>query len=316
MNSKHIFIHSMWRTSSTYIWHAFRRLEGVKGFYEPFHPCLKVMTPENSHGVNKRNLGHSVGSPYWLEYEEVATAEGIPHFRRGFAVKKYVPLARGLSDEEKAYVNVLLENAESNGKQACLGFVRSCMRAGAIRASFGGGHLALVRNPFTQFTSSKQQNFMGGVDNVVQVIKANFMKLSKWYDDRVRDQDADHQDVVKFAVYYVLSNVTAMIHSDLVIDTDRLALDLAYRSETLAGIGGLTGVFPDFSDCVVAGKTDQAFQSLYGALNETLASLIDFLRNNHLPALVGQWNAYPRTMTPEEAFVWIEAKRKESYAKA
>ncbi len=315
MKLKHIFIHSMWRTSSTYVWHTFRRMDEVKGFYEPFHPCLRVMTPGNSQGVNKRNLGHSVGAPYWLEYEELATEEGgIPHFRRNFAVKKYVPMARGLSDEERAYIKLLVENAESHGKQACLGFVRSCMRAGAIRADFGGVHIALVRNPFTQFTSSRQQNFMGGIDSVTQVITSSFVKIGKWYERQCENLEADRVDAVKFAVYYVLSNVTAMIHSDLTVDTDRLAMDLAYRSETCGKIAGLTGISPDFSDCIVAGKTDKSLQDHYVTLNEALISLVGFLRGNHLPGLSGQWNAYPKTMEPEAALSWLDAKRGQSHA--
>ena len=41
-----VFIHSGWRCSSTYVWHRFRALPGVRAYYEPWHEQLARVTAE------------------------------------------------------------------------------------------------------------------------------------------------------------------------------------------------------------------------------------------------------------------------------
>jgi hypothetical protein len=273
------------------------------------------MTPESSRSNSEINLGHSVGAPYWTEYGELATEKGgIPHFRRSFAVKKYVLSGDELSAEEHDYINLLIQNAESHDKHACLGFVRSCMRSGAIRREFNGFHIALLRNPFKQFTSCKELNFMDAITNVSEVIMHFFERIGKWYEQQCRVLNPIHHGSLHFAICYLLSNVTAMIHSDLVIDTDRLAIEASYRSDIIDQIRKVTGLSPDFSDCVQAGRTNEALKDDYVALNDAMKSLTKLLFANQTPGLVKYWSALPQVISPKDALLWIDVKRTETHS--
>lgn len=316
MNSNHVFIHSIWRTSSTYVWHSFRRLAGVKGFYEPFHPhYMRVMTTEIAMEENKLDLGHSVGSPYWVEYADLAAAgEGIPHFRNHFSLNAYVPPNDGLPEEQRKYLDQFLKNAESQGNRACLGFVRSCMRVGAIRTCLGGVHVALVRNPFTQFTSyHNRSGFLKSAEKVTAVIESRFSNIRQWHKESTEELEEDFHDAVMFATYYLLSNATAIIHSDIVIDTDRLEMDPDYNQRVIVKLRELAGLCPDFSDFISGRIPVGSLDRHYHILNDALVSLGNHIRQGRFPGLTSLWESYPQIMDSGAALEWLDEKRLSSY---
>jgi hypothetical protein len=272
---------------------------------------MRVMTTEIAMEENKLDLGHSVGSPYWVEYADLATeGQGIPHFRNHFSFNAYVPPNDGLPPEQRKYLDQFLKNAESQDSRACLGFVRSCMRVGAIRACYGGFHIALVRNPFTQFTSYHNRGaFLKSAGKVTAVIESRFSNIRQWHKESTKELEEDLHDAVMFAAYYFFSNATAIIHSDIVIDTDRLEMDPDYNQRVMVRLKELAGLCPDFSDITSGRIPVGSLDRHYRILNDALVSLGNHIRQGKFPGLTGLWESYPQIMDSAAALDWLDEKR-------
>ena len=310
-----IFIHSMWRTSSTYVWHCFRRLDPVKGYYEPYHSCLRSMSPENAESRGDVDLGHSLGTPYWTEYGSVAPKEGgMPFFQKRFAVRNYVPPTGGLKEGEQKYLNYLIEGGANEGLKPCLGFVRSSMRAGAIRSVFGGTHIALIRNPFSQFTSCyRRSGFLESINNVVAVIQSRFSRVGSWLERKTKKHELEYHDAIRFSVYYLFSNISAVTHSDIIIDTDLLGSDPKARQAANRSILEFTDLQPDFSDCRTAGSTEDELRQHYEIVNRSLTELSKLLKDGAFSGLNFLLTAYPQVRPTSEAIALIDSKRISSF---
>jgi hypothetical protein len=267
-----VHIHSIWRTSSTYIWEKFRACERVCGFYEPFHTALAYMTPANARGegaakgkvMDKATLGHPGARPYWIEYEGVVgDGVGAPFYDLSYAEKLYFPKGNRLEGKQKEYLTNLVQYAKSNGKIACLGYVRSCMRVGHIKAALGGVHIALIRNPFYQFMSySKQWGFLDDAEATVAFMKPKVWTFYKNSADHLHSSkywsgSAERRaKVFDYAFFYVLSHVVSLAYADFIIDVDVLATDADHRRQAEKFIRDRVGLDIDFSDSRESVTTD------------------------------------------------------------
>jgi hypothetical protein len=154
-----IFLHSSFRSGSTWFWARFRAASGVCAFYEPFHEQKADLTPlaladDRADGWAS---GHpDLDAPYNLEYMPLlAPPKGVPFYRRRFAYEDYY--ATGQDPQEKAYIDFLVGHAERSGKRAVLGFKRSFGRLRRLKAQCGGVHLVTLRNPWDQWVSFAEQ---------------------------------------------------------------------------------------------------------------------------------------------------------------
>ena len=154
-----IFIHSSWRSSSTWFWSKFRELPGTTAYFEPFSELNTTLTPTNVPGFDSTvwESRHPKIASYLLEY--------LPLLRRSKGVRLYQQrmaydwfIAKGgldgtLRDEETRYLAFLLRHAARHGQVPVLGFVRSLGRAAAIKKCFAGVHILQLRNLWPQWQS-------------------------------------------------------------------------------------------------------------------------------------------------------------------
>ena len=63
MNMAPVFIHSLFRTGSTYIWLKFRNNEQYYCYYEPFHEVLSILTRDVSNLLNEDLARDVLGHP-------------------------------------------------------------------------------------------------------------------------------------------------------------------------------------------------------------------------------------------------------------
>src|ERR671916_606203 len=73
-----VFIHSSWRTSSTWFWQKFRTLPTTLCFYEPFNPQLSIISRETAATLDPKSWkldsgipiasGHPGDLPYFVEF--------------------------------------------------------------------------------------------------------------------------------------------------------------------------------------------------------------------------------------------------------
>lgn len=162
-----VFLHSGWRTGSTYVWNKFRRLQGVVAYCEPFHEVhanldiaqVSILSPNNwqSH--------HPVlDAPYFAEYTPLLQSEGgVRHFDPRLSYDWFFEPTGAALALQTLYISSLIDAARSNGLQPVLSFCRSTGRMAALRETFPEArHVLLLRNPRNQWSSCYDQHVKHG----------------------------------------------------------------------------------------------------------------------------------------------------------
>lgn len=275
-NTNTVFVHSGWRCSSTYVWHRFRALTGVRAYYEPWHEQLARLTAETILAETPDNSGlrHPGGSePYLKEFEVVLDPTGgVRRFEPGFALDRFwiEPEASDLA--QQAYVEELVGAARARGEIPVLACCRTLGRAGWLKRRFGGFHVMLIRDPVQQwlsFYSLRKRprptyfelchyvllSEMAGCADVSRTLLGHDFDEGGSLDDRiaaVRRHLKRAPASVSFQAFlavWLRSYLKALPEADLVVDVDRLARDQAYARQVEAAIEAGCGLTPDFSDC-------------------------------------------------------------------
>ena len=158
-----VFIHSSWRTASTWLWARLRQAPTAIAYCEFFHERLRACTIEylTSNDFAAWNSKHPESAPYFLEFAPLIESDGaVRGYDPSMAIDRFLP-ADGphgvLSLAERAYVEGLIENAARLGKIPILTDTRTLGRLEALAKAFPGHHVLLVRNLFHQWASYSEQ---------------------------------------------------------------------------------------------------------------------------------------------------------------
>ena len=271
-----IFIHSGWRTGSTYVWTKFRQHAACVGFYEPFNEMLSAMSAAEIYTARHdlAALKHSeIGLPYFHEYIPLLGPKGHPLFKLDFSYRNYFLVDEPLPDQT-AYVESLLGLAAKLGKLPTLGFVRSLGRVAWFRQSFAEAvNIAVIRSPVGQWVSARQlalqhdHEFFDPMQTLIfaqargsaaVIAEAQRRGIPRLDDhplpvaiELARQLSAKAAPADRFETFvtlYVLSYLAALPNADLIVDMDRLSAEPGYQTATAGEIRRLTGVEIDFSD--------------------------------------------------------------------
>ncbi|MDR3438896.1 hypothetical protein [Telmatospirillum sp.] len=274
-----LYLHSAFRSGSTWFWNRFRRSAGVLAFYEPFNEVLATLTPEEiARNVPERWSGRhpKLAAPYYAEYLPLLRPEGgVTLFQPQFSYLRYFDVA---ADEgQRRYIANLVETARRAGSLPVLGFCRSLVRLPWFLSYCPGTHVATWRNPWDQWMSYHQLAVSG--ESVYfefrSFLIASIGRCHKDYADffsdlhlhpildyhNTADEDfldpffyASHVDL-RFRIFlrlYMLDMLTALEHADLVVDLDRMSGQPLYRREITEQLRRLSGL-PElsFDDCAL-----------------------------------------------------------------
>ena len=116
-----VFIHSSWRTASTWLWSKLRPT--AMAYCEIFHEGLADCTIPNLRGndFSRWNSKHPKGAPYFLEFASLVGKNGVVRGYDGsMATDLFLPsggLQGELSAAERVYIDGLVENAVSQRKK-------------------------------------------------------------------------------------------------------------------------------------------------------------------------------------------------------
>ena len=153
-----IFIHSLFRSGSTYIFNRFRHSSHRYWCYqEPLNEFLvnAKQDPERLlevHEDNARHLRHPLlDRPYFYEFHSLAKEIGQA-FLPEFSYEHYFADSRSSNEPLVHYLRILLEGAKG---RPVLQDCRSCGRVKIIQEAVGGCHIFLWRNPWDQWWSYK-----------------------------------------------------------------------------------------------------------------------------------------------------------------
>ena len=264
-----IFIHSLFRSGSTYLFNVFRRSDG--GFWcyqEPLHEVL-LKARENpdllvqTHRDLAERLRHpKLEKPYWWELNEVRESwQGL--LEKSFIFDDAFGRDPAACDALGRYLGALID--ASRGRpviEECRTFARIPM----IRERNGGLHLYLWRNPWDQWWSYK-------VDPYFEVTSQLILSATTVPPvfDALREQlgfvpirDASVEAEIghfwnrplapgdSYALFFALwcfALLEAREHADLLVNADHLSSSPGYRAEVLERLHAHDIDSVQFEDC-------------------------------------------------------------------
>jgi hypothetical protein len=274
-----IFLHSGFRSGSTWFWHRFREARGTLAYYEPFHELLTSLTVEAlpRYGADQWASGHpGLSAPYFSEYRALLRPEGgVPLYLPRFAAAAYYET--GAEAAQARYIRSLVDHAREGARVPVLGFCRSLGRVPWFRARGEGINIVSWRNPWDQWVSCRDQAvlrqnwyflfrfvlfasfgawhpqlgaFFAGLglppapDGITTPELAG---LLAWFDA------ADLPTLLRvFLRVAMLDALIALQHADYIVDLDALSADPGQRRDAAAALGELTGLADlSLADCAL-----------------------------------------------------------------
>jgi len=149
-----VFIHSLWRTGSTYIWNKFRESGGFYTYYEPFNEQYLWNTRENFEtefgGGKAAEMSHPELSNNYAHEFPIYSNGGVPLFRKSFSYDDYCLEAGQDAPHLERYVGMLARYAP---RRPVFQFCRSTLRAGWLRDKFNSVNIYILRSPRDQWES-------------------------------------------------------------------------------------------------------------------------------------------------------------------
>lgn len=149
-----IFVQSLWRTGSTYIWRKFRENKSLLSYAKPFHHSLSkssVMLQKDFSHASQRFGFEKVKKSYYEEYD--AGRNGVPLYNWKFAVEDYILQKEMQSQALEKYLSRLIKKAHDKQKRPMLQFNRGVMRGERLNQKFSATSLYLIRSPIEMLES-------------------------------------------------------------------------------------------------------------------------------------------------------------------
>ena len=262
-----IFIHSLWRSGSTYLFSLFRNSVGGYWCYqEPIHetalkckddPDKLLLYVSDTQQINRHP---DIGAPYYQELYET-----WEHWR-SIITKSiiYDGYFDTVGDENlMAYISALI--IHSKGKpviQEC----RTSNRIGIIKKGFGGVHIYLWRNPFDQWLSYKCTNYFDITSqlilnapshpNIIDRLREhiefkefNHIDINKEFNHFDQNRLTAENSYLLFYSLWCLGLLEAIDNADILLNIDTLSDSKIYQENILDKFlsYGITDI--DFSGC-------------------------------------------------------------------
>ena len=330
MKESPIFIHSLFRAGSTYLFKVFRRsVNGYWCYQEPLHE-IAVFSRDNpaglqqDHGDEKaRLLRHpEVDGAYFRELQEIWPAW------KDVITEPIIYDAYFLGEKEDIGIPYWQALAEAARGRPVFQECRTSGRIGFIKCQMGGYHIFLWRNPWDQWWSYKVAPYFDVANQLIihasqapQPIQRMLAYLQlpvykgkdiagafAFYGDRPLTSE---QSYLVFYMLWCLALREGVNHADMLLNIDRLSDSVAYQSEVTnwlerAGLGGL-----DFTDCSVPqGRYLEKEQSFFVSLESQVhhwlmeggwaredIDRIHGLRQQNLPEC---WSTPVESLAPED----------------
>jgi hypothetical protein len=273
-----IFVHSLWRSGSTYIWNRFRAVEDAQAYYEPLQEVLGVATRDELAILSPQiwaSRHPRLDKGYYAEYLPLVGGHGVPGFRKEFSLDHYFADDETLS-VERDYIDLLMNQAQQLGRAAVLACCRTLGRAPWLKKQYGGTHILVVRDPAQQWYSGHLRKIEAGnayfeimpfqifgkatweparriarLFGIANYGASSFYMEHEWYFSQFGGAEFERS----YAVFHALLGLSiqrALPVADIVIDIDRLSFDQPYRQGISDQIAAATGLRVTFDDAHVA----------------------------------------------------------------
>lgn len=318
--NKPIFIHSLFRTGSTYIWNKFRQNPNYYCYYEPFHEILKGVKPKNIECALTKNydrVKHPQLERYYLyEYKPLLEngRSGVPYFKKSFSFDEFCNNETNPSLQK--YIDYLIEGA--GNKVPVLQFNRSALRVKWFKQNYPDSlNIYLVRNPRDQRESYVQlyrrSNYTGFflMDLIIASTnkdKNDFLPLAGYlpllrYQNDQQDKENNFYRLVldsysqeeKYLIFYYIwfrALVENVSNADFILNVNLLSKESSYIEKVIKFLRNRGIHDIDFTD---AGITEY---SIYDLAAETMDNIEENVRIRLIQSLTeDQINAFFQEMS-------------------
>lgn len=261
-----IFIHSLFRSGSTYFFHVFRRSPAnYYCFQEALHPVVYFNReyPQEllkfSETIYKLLRHPNLEKPYF--YELVPLADAWKD-KISFSALFDGYFGHEAADNGIEFFRAILNQVKD--KKPVFEECRTSNRIGLFKKAFGGFHIYLWRNPWDQWWSYKTTNGFDYQNRLIISAPNSFKAIAKLrtelgYPQAFSEAPAPRQDGVftaeeSYLVYYMiwcLGLYEGLKHADLLISIDTLTESQEYREKIVSDLArnGIEQI--DFSDCYI-----------------------------------------------------------------
>lgn len=305
MENKVIFLHSMFRAGSTYMFNKFRAYEKFTTYYEPLHHDL-IKLRKDSLDIWKYNkkatnaMNHpSLDMPHFYEFQNAFKSdnEALPFFDSDFSYKEFFSVHK--NDELKKYIDNLIDTTVTDTIPV-FQFNRTSLRIDWFKKNYSHSlNVFLLRNPHDQFESYVQRGEIG--KNIFLAINLYIILLNEksYYEifesqknfelsDSVSKDLAECMRLTKnytmeehykvFFYIWALSFYHARDNSDMIIDMDKMNYDKKHLDEIRSLIYRYSEEYIDFSDYQI--KNNDSFLISYDKTIKIEKSIIEKLEFN------------------------------------
>ena len=286
-----IFIHSMFRAGSTYMFSVFRRAQGYRCYYEPLHERVawaaedaERLMPEQPESDRLRHPGQN--RPYfhelkesWNLWKDAITPDMVYH---GYFSQ----------DGQLAGVPFYRSLLASQGPRPVFSDCRTSGRIGTLKSNLNGQHLFLWRNPWDQWWSYQLDDYFDVANRIIlhakplpealrqlaeqrQLITGQYdgySELRDWYRSRPLDFCDSY---TLFYLLWCLALKEGLDHADYRVNIDSLTASAADAAKTSTDLAELGIENLDFSDvhCPLAYYSEQE-RAEFEAIEATVHTLL------------------------------------------
>ena len=261
------FVHSLFRSGSTYFYNALKRTGKFSVYHEPMHEVIGSLSAswDDLRGRReefKTNLRHDflVGG-YFDEFAHL-----LPSIKDTFDTKFSFDhyFMRGDDDAPalKKYVDLLIDGASNIPVLQC---TRTMGRVNWLKKTYDSKHVFLLRNPWDQWYSYKVDPYIATTPRLVYaqerlptVLKIVFdacgglqlagANIHEKFVYGLNHPISSKTDYFLFFGLWLHSFLSAHNDCDLCIDMDRLTDDAAYKDNTVGALAGMGLGTIDLSD--------------------------------------------------------------------
>ncbi|HEY1722318.1 MAG TPA: hypothetical protein VGG27_13835 [Magnetospirillaceae bacterium] len=292
-----VFLHSGFRSGSTWFWSRFRACADAYAYCEPFNVRLAALTPGeviNNHPDAWASGHPKLTQPYFAEYAPLLKREGgIVDFDPRFAVESYFQIEADPTTER--YIATLKDLARRNSKTPVLGFCGTLGRVDWFKRFADGINVITWRNPRDQWCSTHNQLVdEGNIHFEVHYLLVAYVgRLNSQFAPLLEglppipSPDSISADMPLFArpegaadrfrVFlrvFLIDTLLSVQAADTVVDLDLLSVFATYRREAKDQLREQTGLKSlSFDDCRLPNHRFRADADYASLLSEGLAWL-------------------------------------------
>lgn len=272
-----IFLHSLFRSGSTYLFNAFRGEQGFWCYYEPLHHQLieirrdrLAIFPFDKETTARMSHPH-LTQPHFYEFKAVLKNDHIPFFNTHMSYDEFAAVRQHARMYK--YIMTLLVSVP-DGLTPLLQFNRSSLRIGWCRRFFRNSlHVYILRNCRDQFESyfrqGKKYNIFLAINLYLIAVNRKHWQFEQAYAPFAKDFRVTHDlyhDLKRLAFFaaeldrqvhyrvflhlWLASLVEAKRHADFILDMNRLSESPEYNQRMAERLRADFPLSPAiFADC-------------------------------------------------------------------